>query len=211
MPLEDYLSAGDMNDLDRARLRRELGLEPQHVAVAMAARLEPRKGHTYLFQAVERLQQEHPDLRVLILGDGVHRAELEAEVAARGLVSCVRFLGHRQDLAQILAAVDVSVLTSLWEGLPRVLVQSAAAGRPIVTFDVEGAWEVVREGENGFIVPSRDVDKLTARLDTVLRDRLRARAMGRVGRQQVTEAWTVETMLDRLDAMYTRNTKDRVA
>ena len=148
---------------------------------------------------------------MLILGDGVHRAELEAEVAARGLVSCVRFLGHRQDLAQILAAVDVSVLTSLWEGLPRVLVQSAAAGRPIVTFDVEGAWEVVREGENGFIVPSRDVDKLTARLDTVLRDRLRARAMGRVGRQQVTEAWTVETMLDRLDAMYTRNTKDRVA
>ena len=211
MPLEDYLSAGDMNDLDRARLRRELGLEPQHVAVAMAARLEPRKGHTYLFQAVERLQQEHPDLRVFILGDGVHRAELEAEVAARGLVSRVRFLGHRQDLAQVLAAVDVSVLTSLWEGLPRVLVQSAAAGRPIVTFDVEGAWEVVREGENGFIVPSRDVDKLTARLDTVLRDRLRARAMGRVGRQQVTDAWTVETMLDRLDAMYTRNTKDRVA
>ena len=110
--------------------------------------------------------------------------ELEAEVAARGLVSRVRFLGHRQDLAQVLAAVDVSVLTSLWEGLPRVLVQSAAAGRPIVTFDVEGAWEVVREGENGFIVPSRDVDKLTARLDTVLRDRLRARAMGRIGRQQ---------------------------
>ena len=211
MPLDEYLAAGEMNDLERARLRRELGLEPQHVAVAMAARLEPRKGHTYLFQAVERLASEHPDLRVFILGDGAHRAELEAEVARRGLDARVRFLGHRTDLARVFAAVDVSVLTSLWEGLPRVLVQSAAAGRPIVTFDVEGAWEVVREGENGFIVPTRDVDALTARLDTVLRDRRRARAMGLVGRQQVTEAWTVETMLDRLDAMYTRNTQDRVA
>lgn len=210
MPLEDYLAAGDMNDLDRARVRRELGLEPQHQAVAMAARLEPRKGHTYLFQAVERLRESHPDLRVLILGDGDHRAALEAEVAERGLGERVRFLGHRTDLARVLAAVDISVLTSLWEGLPRVLVQSAAAGRPIVTFDVEGAWEVVRDGENGFIVPTRDIDAFTARLDQVLRDRRRSRAMGRLGRQQVGQAWTVETMVERLDALYTR-CADKVA
>ncbi|MEY4070804.1 MAG: hypothetical protein RL721_1418 [Candidatus Eisenbacteria bacterium] len=211
MPLDDYLSAGDMSDVERAQVRRDLGLEPAHLAVAMAARLEPRKGHTFLFQAAERLRANHPGLRVLVFGEGDHRAALEAEVEARGLSEVVRFHGHRTDLARVLAASDVSVLTSLWEGLPRVLVQSAATGRPIVTFDVEGAWEIVRDGENGFIVPTRDVDAFTDRLDTVLRDRRRARAMGQSGRRQVSEAWTVETMLDRLDALYTRCTTDRVA
>lgn len=211
MPLEDYLAAGQMHDLERARVRTEFGLEPRHQVVAMAARLEPRKGHTYLFQAVERLRDAHPDLRVWVLGDGDHRAALEAEAATRGLSDRVRFLGHRTDLARLLAAADISVLTSLWEGLPRVLVQSAAAGRPIVTFDVEGAWEIVRDGENGFIVPTRDVDAFTGRLDTVLRDRQRARAMGQLGRTQVSDAWTVETMLDRLDALYTRCTADKAA
>lgn len=92
-----------------------------------------------------------------------------------------------------------------------MLVQSAAAGRPIVTFDVEGAWEIVRDGENGFIVPTRDVEAFTSRLDTVLGDRLRASAMGQLGRSQVSDAWTVETMLDRLDAMYTRVSADKAA
>ncbi len=211
MPLEDYLAAGEMSDIERARLRRELGLEPRHQAVAMAARLEPRKGHSFLFEAVSRLRDAHPRLRVLVLGDGAHRQALEAEVQARALGDVVRFLGHRPDLARVLAAVDVSVLTSLWEGLPRVLVQSAAVGRPIVTFDVEGAWEVVRDGESGFIVPTRDVDAFTGRLDQVLRDRRRARAMGRCGRSQISTEWTVQTMLERLDALYRRCAAERAA
>ena len=96
------------------------------------------------------------------------------------------------------------MLTSLWEGLPRVLVQSAAAGKPILTFDVEGAWEIVRDGRNGFVVPSRDVDTFTRRLDTLLRERDRARALGEAGRQRVSEQWEVETMLERLDDLYQR-------
>jgi glycosyltransferase involved in cell wall biosynthesis len=177
----------------------------------MAARLEPRKGHVYLLQAVQRLRDRHPDLRVLLLGDGAIRTQLEWQCRAMGIAEVVRFLGHRTDLARILAASDVSVLTSLWEGLPRVLVQSAATGRPILTFDVEGAWEVVREGRNGFIVPSRDVDAFTARLDTLLGDRVRARALGDAGREQVSDQWTVETMLDRLDRLYQRLAADRAA
>src|SRR5439155_83190 len=140
----------------------------------------------------------------LLLGEGPLRADLEAEARALGVADVVRFLGHRTDLPRVLAAVDVSVLTSLWEGLPRVLVQSAAAGRPVVTFDVEGAWEVVRDGHNGFIVPSRDLDHFAARLEDLLRDGTLARDFGRAGRDQVGDAWTLETMLDRLDRMYQR-------
>jgi glycosyltransferase involved in cell wall biosynthesis len=132
------------------------------------------------------------------------RLRLEARARELGLHEVVRFLGHRHDLPRVLAAADVAVLTSLWEGLPRVLVQAAAAGRPIVTFDVEGAWEVVRDGRNGFVVPSRDVDQFAGRLETLLVEHERARAMGRAGRHEVGSRWTVETMLDRLDDLYGR-------
>ena len=211
MPLDEYLEAGDMSDLERARVRQELGLESRHQVVAMAARLEARKGHAYLFEAVSRLRPRHPDLRVLILGDGADRASLERQVKELGLGDIVRFLGHRLDLPRVLAASDISVLTSLWEGLPRVLVQSAAAGKPILTFDVEGAWEVVRDGQNGFIVPTRDVTAFAERLEQMLRDRSRSHAMGRSGRARVSQEWTVETMLDRLDLLYRRFTSDRAA
>ena len=211
MPLDEYLEAGEMSEFERARVRREIGLEPRHQVVAMAARLEPRKGHLYLFEAVSRLRTRHPDMRVLILGDGAERAALEARASALGIADIVRFLGHRLDLPRILAASDISVLTSLWEGLPRVLVQSAAAGKPILTFDVEGAWEVVRDGHNGFIVPTRDVEAFGHRLDLLLCDRARCRAMGLSGRDQVSQAWTVETMLDRLDVLYQRCSTDRAA
>ena len=211
MPLDDYLEAGAMSDVERARVRAELGLRPGDRAVAMAARLEPRKGHRDLLQVVARLSRRHPELRVLLLGEGPLRADLEAEARALGVADVVRFLGHRTDLPRVLAAVDVSVLTSLWEGLPRVLVQSAAAGRPVVTFDVEGAWEVVRDGHNGFIVPSRDLDHFAARLEDLLRDGTLARDFGRAGRDQVGDAWTLETMLDRLDRMYQRVVARRAA
>jgi glycosyltransferase involved in cell wall biosynthesis len=204
MPLDDYLEAGDLPEAERAVLRSELGLEPHHRAVAMAARLEPRKGQAYLLEAAHRLKHAHPDLRVLVLGDGPMRGWLENRARELGVDDIVQFMGHRTDLPKVLAASDISVLTSLWEGLPRVLVQSAAAGKPILTFDVEGAWEVVRDGHNGFIVPSRDLDRFTQRLDTLLKDRMLASALGRAGRDQVSEAWTVETMLDRLDQLYQR-------
>jgi glycosyltransferase involved in cell wall biosynthesis len=204
MPLRDYLEAGNMSEDERDALRSELGFTHEHRVVVMAARLEERKGHRYLFESVQQLRTRHPELRVLVVGDGQFRPELEAMSRSLGIGDRVTFLGHRHDLPRVLAASDVSVLTSLWEGLPRVLVQSAAAGRPILTFDVEGAWEVVRDGRNGFVVPSRDVETFTTRLDTLLSERSRARAFGNAGREQVGNRWTVETMLERLDDLYQR-------
>ncbi len=211
MPLEDFVAAGRLAAPERDRLRAALGFGPDHQLVAMAARLEERKGHGYLFEAVARVWRRHPALRVLVLGDGPLRGALERRTRELGIEDVVSFLGHRTDIAGVLAAADISVLTSLWEGLPRVLVQSAAAGKPILTFDVEGAWEVVRDGENGFIVPSRDVDALARRLDELLADRDRAAAMGAAGPARVGSEWAVETMVDRLDRMYQRLTTGRAA
>ena len=211
MPLQEFLDAGTMDDAERAALRAALGYGPDHRLVVVAARLEPRKGHTYLFEAVARIHARHPLLRVLVLGEGPLRRELEARTRELGIDGVVRFFGHRMDFARVLAASDISVLTSLWEGLPRVLVQSAAAGRPIVTFDVEGAWEVVRDGVNGLIVPSKDVATLAARLEQLLADRDWARALGAAGPARVSTQWTVEAMVDRLDRKYQELNDSRAA
>lgn len=211
MPLREYLDAGAMPASERDALRAELGFEPGHRVIVMAARLESRKGHVYLFHAVQRLKPQHPELRVLVVGEGPIRAELETQCRTLGIDDRVVFLGHRHDLPRVFAAADVSVLTSLWEGLPRVLVQSAAAGKPIVTFDVEGAWEVVREGRNGFVVASQDVHAFTERLSLLLVEHERARTMGAAGREAVGSRWTVETMLDRLDDLYARWTGKEAA
>jgi glycosyltransferase involved in cell wall biosynthesis len=211
MPLDAYLEAGAMPECERDAVRATFGFAPRHQVVAMAARLEERKGHAYLFEALRRVRARHPEARLLVLGDGPLRRSLEWQAVAMGIDDITHFAGHRHDLPRVLAACDVSVLTSLWEGLPRVLVQSAAAGRPIVTFDVEGAWEVVRDGTNGFIVPSRDVDAFAARLESLLADRGRARALGRAGRERVGSRWTVETMVERLDRIYQRLASSRAA
>jgi glycosyltransferase involved in cell wall biosynthesis len=211
MPLDEYLEAGAMPGPERDAVRARLGFTPGHQVVAMAARLEERKGHAYLFEAVRRVRRRHPEVRLLVLGDGPLRRRLEGQADSLGIGDVTHFAGHRRDLPRLLAACDISVLTSLWEGLPRVLVQSAAAGRPIVTFEVEGAWEVVRDGTNGFIVPSRDVAAFAARLESLLDDRARARALGSAGRDRGGAQWTVETMVERLDRTYQRLTSSRAA
>ena len=211
MPLDEYFEAGRMPAPERQALRAELGLLPEHQAVTMVARLEARKGHRYLFESVRRARVRYPELRVLLVGDGVLRAPLEQQAREMEVADVVTFLGHRTDVPRVLAASDISVLTSLWEGLPRVLVQAAATGKPIVTFDVEGAWEVVRDGRSGFIVQSRDVAAFTDRLESLLADRDNARLLGEAGRDQIGSQWTLETMLERLDRLYQRLTSRSAA
>lgn len=187
---------------NREAVRAELGVAPADVAVGMVSRLEPRKGWSFLLDAAARLAPEFPAMRLLVVGEGAQREELEAGVSARGLHGRVVFTGYREDVARVIAAFDVAVLTSLWEGLPRVLVQYALLEKPIVTFDVEGAREVVEEGAGGWVVPSRDVDALVHRLRPLLADPgLRARC-GRRGRERVGSRWDADRMIDRLEELY---------
>ena len=91
MPLKDYLEAGEMSDEERLALRTELGFQPHHRIVIMAARLEERKGHAYLFESVHRLKPMHPDLRVLILGEGNYRPALETQCRVLGIDDVISF------------------------------------------------------------------------------------------------------------------------
>ncbi len=202
MNTQPFREARENPDVSRDPRRREHGFSDDDLVVGMVSRLESRKGYRYLFEAIERLAPQHPNLKVLVVGEGNQRAELEAMAVSKGLAGRIVFAGYRADVAETIAVFDVAVLTSLWEGLPRVLVQYSLLEKPIVTFEVEGSREIVEDGANGFVVGLKDVDALVDRLDRVLSDPVMREEFGRISRRRVEGRWDVELMVDRITHVY---------
>lgn len=202
MDLDSFYEAGDLPKEKIIEKRRELGVAEDEIIIGKVAALEPRKGHQYAIRAARKLMRDHGNVKFLFVGDGWYRPKLEEMVRRNGLEGSIVFTGYREDIADVMASFDIVILTSLWEGLPQVLVQAAAVGKPIVAFDVEGAKEVVKEGVNGFIVPSKDVDALVEKLDYLLRDPERAKSMGAQGRQIITDQWSISTMQHKTRCLY---------
>jgi glycosyltransferase involved in cell wall biosynthesis len=171
------------------RLRREMGLPDGAVVVGSIGRLNAQKGHAYLIDAAARLR--HLDaLRVLIVGDGDLLPDLRARAAESGVADRVVFAGHRTDVPDVLGALDVFCLSSLYEGTPLALFEAMAAAKPIVSTAVDGCREVLVDGETALLVPPKDAPALAAALERLacapeLRGRLAARAKGESRRYDV--------------------------
>ncbi len=202
MDLRQFHDAAAMSPAQKAEVRRSLGVPADAPLVGKVARLEERKGYRYFIDMAEKVLKQVPTAHFVGVGAGEQQAFLNAEVARRGLEGQIHFPGYRPDIAEVLACLDVTVLTSLWEGLPRALVQAAACSVPAVTFEVEGAREVVKDGVNGYVVPSKDVDQLTDRVISLLTHPDRARAMGTAGSGLVHQGWTIESMVREITAVY---------
>ncbi|HLW01571.1 MAG TPA: glycosyltransferase [Ktedonobacterales bacterium] len=186
----------------RAEVRAALGYAAEHVVMNMTARLHEKKGHTYLFQAAERLRSRYPQIRVLVAGDGPQRAALEAECQARGLTDVVTFLGMRQDVADLLAASDLSVLPSLLEGLGLVVLEAMVMRCPVVATNGGGIVELVEDGVHGLLVPPADAEALAAALERIMTDgQLRARLI-EAGYRHVLADFSFERMMQETEALY---------
>jgi len=200
--LDLFQAASERQQDEIQRERRRLDFGHDDIVLGTISRLEPRKGLTYLLKAAKRVIEQVPNAKFMIVGEGYHRKALEYEAEQLGLNGGVRFVGYRTDVPVVLRCMDVFVFTSLWEGLPRVLAQAAAIGKPIVSFDVDGAAEIVTHGENGYLVPSKDVDSLTSSLLICARDLTKARQMGLHGRAQVDRAWHYKVMIEEINDLY---------
>lgn len=187
-----------------ADVRREWGLEPHHVVIGKVGRLFHLKGHEFVIRAAPEICARFPHVRFLFVGDGVLRESFEREIAALGLADRFVFTGlvRPERVAELIHAMDIVVHTSLWEGLARVLPQALIAGKPVVSYDVDGAKEVVIPGETGFLAPPESIEPLVKSLcdlvaDSSLRDRL-----GRTGRERFTDQFRHETMTRRIREVY---------
>ncbi|HEY1991742.1 MAG TPA: glycosyltransferase [Gammaproteobacteria bacterium] len=200
---------------DGAALRRELGLPPTSPLVTMLARLSPTKGIDYFLEAAAKLRDRHPEARFLLVGecftrdserefmvDHAYRKVLQDKVDSLGLTDRVTFTGLRKDVPDVLAASTVSVLPSLSEGISNTLLESMAAGVPVVATQVGGTPEAVADGEQGLLVPPGDSAALASAISRVLSDPLLAQRLGANGRRRAVEEFSFEAVVRRTEALY---------
>jgi glycosyltransferase involved in cell wall biosynthesis len=185
-------------------LRAELGLAPDDIVVGKIARLFKLKGHDDLLAVAPELIRREPRIKLLFLGDGPWRSKFEAQAAALGIRDRVVFAGlvPPQRVAQYVGLMDLLVHLSRREGLPRALPQALAAARPVVAFDADGAREVCRDGETGFLVAVGDQTRLRESILRLAADPgLRAR-FGHAGRTLVREQFSTARMVEQIFALY---------
>lgn len=185
-----------------ADARRELGLPPRAPVVGSIGRLSPQKAPELFVEMAARVARAVPGAQFLYVGDGPLRGRVEEMCARRGLADRVRFPGIRRDVGALLGAMDIFVLLSRWEGLPRAVIQAMAAGVPVVCSDVGGAREAVRDGVTGFLVPAGDADGAAAAACRLLGDSAARRRMGEEGRRLLPADFSVEVMVARIEALY---------
>ncbi len=201
MRVEPFLAA----DATRDATRRDLGFAPEHVVIGKIARLFHLKGHEDIIAAATYLERD-PNLRYLFVGDGILRDRLQARIDQAGLTDRFRFTGlvPPERIPALIGAMDILVHASRREGLARALPQALIAGKPVVSYDVDGAREVCIDNETGFLVRSGHFKDLCNPLlklagDAALRERL-----GREGRRRFTDQFRHQTMTRRIRELYER-------
>ncbi|GAB4345913.1 MAG: glycosyltransferase [Candidatus Abyssubacteria bacterium] len=172
------------------------------VAVASVGRLSPEKNFSTLLYAAKQAAEGIPECRFLIAGDGPQRDELWHLAKELGLGERVIFLGHTENVSQLLAESRVFVLSSLTEGLSMSVIEAMAAGAPVVVTDVGGNREIVVDGETGFLVPPRDPEALANKVCLLLRDKALAKQMGENGRKRVESLFSQERMVRDYEQLY---------
>lgn len=187
----------------RAEKRAEIGLGSEDQVLGMACRLTEQKGVLYAIRAFAQIVADFPTARLVIAGDGPQRVMLGKEAGRLGILDRVCFLGWRDDARQLLAAFDVFLVPSLWEGFGLVLLEAMAQRLPVIGSTAGAIPEVVVNGETGLLVPPADPDALAGAMAALLRDRLLRLYMGLNGEDRLETEFSVARMVDKTLALYT--------
>lgn len=188
-----------------AALRRQLGFAPDDFVIGQIARLVPRKGHADLFAALKTILPACPDARLLLVGDGPLRAALESLAHHLGLADKIVFTGlvPPADVPRYAGILGcLAHLSTFPEGLPRALPQALAAGKPVVAYDFDGADEICRDGETGFLIPTGDVGTAAKKILQLAGDAALREKFGQTGAAFVRDNFAVEKMVAAQHSLY---------
>jgi glycosyltransferase involved in cell wall biosynthesis len=188
--------------ISRSEARRALDIPDSQPVVAIVARLFPEKNHKLLLAAFKDVTRRISGARLLIVGEGVEQEAIADEISRLGLAGSVDLMGVRRDVARILAASDLFVLSSDREGLPIAVLEAMAAGKPVVATAVGDLPAIVRDGETGFLVPAHDPARLADAIVSLLSRPEFAAEMGLKGRRLVEESYSVGSMIARIEDLY---------
>ncbi|MGH7231734.1 MAG: glycosyltransferase family 4 protein [Nitrospiraceae bacterium] len=183
--------------------KRQLGLDSERPLIGMIAPFKPQKAPLDFIRMAAMVHREQPEAQFVLIGDGELRPAVEQEIRLRKLELVVHLLGWRRDIPEILKCLDVFVLTSRWEGLPRVYVEALASGVPVVGTCVNGAPEIIRDGINGYLLDPGDVIGLADRVAFLLHQPDVAKRMGQ-NAQLVPPEFDIYEMVRQQEREYER-------
>ena len=194
--LEDY-----RQPVDERQKRSELGLDADCKLVGMIGRLDEQKNPLDLIRAAAIVVKGYPGVQFLIVGDGLLRPDCERLIDELDLAGAFFLLGYRDDVPSIVPILTLTAMSSLWEGLPLVFLEAMSAGKPIVANDVDGAREVVIDGETGYLVPPHQPARMAERILNLLNDETLCDEMGQIARER-SGFFSTERMAEALEALY---------
>lgn len=184
------------------QIRAEFGIAESAPLFGIVGRLKPQKNVAMFLLAAAEIIKLQPDARFLIVGDGPLQADLELQAKNLGISSAVIFTGMRKDVPAILNALDVLVLSSLWEGLPVILLEAMATSLPVVSTAVDGVVGVVQPDVTTLLVPTSDHMALANACLRLARDPDMRKKMGQAGLQRVSEHYSLDHMIDQVSSLY---------
>jgi glycosyltransferase involved in cell wall biosynthesis len=189
---------------DPAAARASLGLPAGTPVAGFVGRLSREKGISLFLEVAHDVAARLPDSRFLVAGDGPLLEGMVQKARDLGIPDRVHFAGFRQDIPHVLAAMDLMVLTSTWEGLPNAVLEAMAAGRPVVATRVGGCAELIEQGVTGFLTDPGDPEALTRRVTEVLSSPDRGRGLGDAGRRRAFSQFSANDLLRPLERIYRR-------
>lgn len=186
----------------RVRIRREFGFDEDHFVVVQVARLHTLKDHQTALRTIDRVRRTVPGVRLLLAGDGDQRPAIEQSVRSLGLQRNVHLAGTRGDVADLLAAADVFLLTSISEGIPLTVIEAMAAGVPVVSTAVGGIPEMIRSGESGWLAKVGDDAGLAEALIRVHQNPDQRQSVIREAEQVARIRFSLDVMLQNYSDVY---------
>ena len=175
-------------------IRKEFGFAESDVVVGSVACFKPQKSPEDFVRLASSVAKRIPSAKFLLVGDGQLRPSISKLISEYGLGSCMVLTGWRRDIPRVISAMDVFILTSLWEGLPISVLEAMAAAKPVVVTDTGGINEVISNGINGYLVPRGNVFQMSDTVVAILRDKGLKEALGQTAVKSITEDLSVETM-----------------
>jgi glycosyltransferase involved in cell wall biosynthesis len=192
----------------RAEIRRRHGISPDAVFILAAGRLCAQKNFGDLLDAAAHMVRAGTDFRLVVAGEGEDRETLERRLGDLGLGEVVSLPGNLTDLDEVMGAADMFVMTSLWEGLPLVLLEAMAAGLPVVAYGIPGIAEVVRPGITGLVAPTGIVAEFGDAVASLVADPERRASLGRAGRAEIEARYDFRARLNDLEQLYAQAARD---
>ena len=196
--------------INKIAKKRELGLSQDCLIVGCVARLDYVKGHRYLLEAIPTVKENIQNAKFLLVGGGPLKNNLERQVKINGILDNVIFLDDREDAQEIISTLDLLVLSSLNEGMGRVLLEAQALGVPVVATKIGGIPEIVIDGKTGLLIEPKRSDILAEAIINILQDNPRREKMRLDAQEWVDAKFSAKTMIGEIDSLYQRFIKEKL-